>query len=72
MRTAGSSTGCIATVYAIESGGIRLILPGETEPGEKRYPYNAAIDFKDGQRVHIARDGGTIIVEYPIAGGVTV
>ena len=60
--------GSIATVAAVYSDGIALILPGDTSAGDKHYPYNAAIAFAAGQRVHIARESGTIIVEYPIAG----
>ena len=30
--------------------------------------YNAAAAFAAGQRVHITRESGTILVEYPIGG----
>ncbi|WP_370754572.1 hypothetical protein [Gemmiger formicilis] len=63
-----AKSGNIATVSAIYSDGIALILPGDTTAAEKHYPYNAAITFSAGQRVHIARESGTIIVEYPIGG----
>lgn len=63
-------TGNLATVAAVYPDGIVLMLAGETEPGSKRYPYNAACSFEVGQRVHIARESGTIIVEYPIGGSV--
>lgn len=62
------SAGCIATVGAVYADGITLQLPGETTVGPKRYPFNAAVVFSPGQRVHIAREGGTIIVEYPLGG----
>lgn len=67
-RKTGPSTGTIATVAAVYEDGIALILPGETSPGQKHYPYNSACSFSPGQRVHIAREGRTIIVEYPIGG----
>lgn len=63
-----AESGNIATVSAIYSDGIALVLPGDTTAAEKHYPYNAAITFSAGQRVHIARESGTIIVEYPIGG----
>lgn len=68
----GSSTGTIAVVGGIYEDGISLVLPGEIIPGGKHYPYNASCTFELGQRVHIARENGTIIVEYPIAGGVSM
>ena len=63
-----AKSGNIATVSAIYSDGIALVLPGDTTAADKHYPYNAAITFSAGQRVHIARESGTIIVEYPIGG----
>lgn len=61
--------GSIATVAAVHPDGISLILPGDTAPSEKHYAYNGAVTFAPGQRVHIVRESGTIIVEYPIKGG---
>lgn len=58
----------LATVAEVFADGVTLILPGESTPGIKRYPFNAACSFQPGQRVHIAREGGTILVEYPIGG----
>lgn len=63
-----SKSGNIATVSAVHGDGIALILPGDTIPSEKHYPYNASATFEPGQRVHIIRESGTIIVEYPIGG----
>lgn len=63
------SSSNIATVSAVSADGITLVLPGESTAGSKLYPYNAACTFAAGQRVHIARESGTIIVEYPIGGG---
>lgn len=62
----------IATVYSVESGGIRLILAGETEAGPKLYPYNKSASFRAGQRVHLCREGGSVVVEYAIGGGVNL
>jgi len=61
-------SGSIATVASVHSDGIALILPGDTAASDKHYPYNASATFEPGQRVHIARESGTIIVEYPIGG----
>lgn len=63
-----TKSGNIATVSAVYSDGIALILPGDTAASDKHYPFNAAVQFVAGQRVHIARESGTIIVEYPIGG----
>ncbi|WP_417095683.1 hypothetical protein [Gemmiger formicilis] len=65
-----TKSGNIATVSAVYSDGIALILPGDTAASDKHYPFNAAAQFVAGQRVHIARESGTIIVEYPIGGTV--
>lgn len=64
-----TTTATVATVGAVYDDGITLILPGENTAGVKRYPYNAAIAFKAGQRVHLSRESGTIIVEYPLDHG---
>lgn len=64
-----AKSGNIATVSAVYSDGIALILPGDTAASDKHYPFNAAVQFVAGQRVHIARESCTIIVEYPIGGG---
>lgn len=62
------TSGNIATVAGVYSDGIALLLPGDEVAAEKHYPYNASATFAVGQRVHIVRDSGTIIVEYPIGG----
>lgn len=59
--------GNIATVAAVYEDGISLILPGTATASAKHYVYNAACSFAPGQRVHIAREGGTILVEYPLS-----
>lgn len=62
----------IAVVGSVHPDGIALIWPGETLESRKHYAYNAAVSFRPGQRVHLARVGsgtsGTYIVEYPIGG----
>ena len=65
---AGTSAGNIATVASVSTDGLTLILPGESTAGSKKYPYNHSYVFSAGQRVHIAREGGTIIAEYPLDG----
>ena len=62
----------VATVVGVYADGIALRLPGETAAGEKHYPYNATIAFETGQLVHLCREGGTLIVEYPIGGGMAL
>lgn len=65
---ADTASGNIATVASVSSTGVTLILPGDTAAGSKIYPYNHSYVFSAGQRVHIAREGGTIIAEYPLDG----
>lgn len=71
-ENAAQSTGNVATVAAVSSQGIKLILPGQTTATNKYYPFNSSASFTVGQRCHIAREGNTIIVEYPISGGVNI
>ena len=56
----------LATVGAVYADGITLIFDGATAPTTKRYKYNKSATFAVGDRVKIARVGGTYIVEYPI------
>lgn len=72
MLTETAANSNIAVVDAVYPDGITLILPGSDSAGGKRYPYNAACSFAAGDRVHIVRENGTIIVEYPLKGGVKV
>ena len=60
---AGISAGNIATVASVSTDGLTLILPGESTAGSKKYPYNHSYTFSAGRRVHIAREGGTIIAD---------
>lgn len=68
LTKTGAVQSNIATVYGVHGDGISLILPGSDTPTEKHYPFNAACGFAPGDRVHICREGGTIIVEYPLGG----
>ena len=71
QRTAlntAAPVGNIATVAGVYADGIALILPCDDTATGKHYPYNAAAAFAAGQRVHITRESGTILVEYPIGG----
>lgn len=68
QASASTVDACIATVSAVSTDGLTLILPGESSAGSKKYPYNHSYTFSAGQRVHIAREGGTILVEYPLDG----
>ena len=54
------------TIAEIYDDGISLIFDGEKAASEKHYKCNSAITFEKGQRVHILRDSGTCIVEYPV------
>lgn len=59
-------TDFLATVGAVYSDGVTLILDGQTEPTQKRYKRNTAITFTAGQRVKVVKISGTYIVEYPV------
>ena len=59
-------TDFLATVGAVYSDGITLILDGQTEPTQKHYKRNASISFSSGQRVKVVKISGTYIVEYPV------
>lgn len=66
-KTPAPVGGNFATVAAVYDDGISLILPGTAAASAKHYVYNASCQFSPGQRVHIARENGTIIVEYPLS-----
>lgn len=55
-----------ATVGEIFADGITLIFDGQTTASEKHYKCNAFEVFAAGQRVKIAKDSGTYVVEYPV------
>lgn len=53
-----------ATVGAVYDDGLSLLFDGEAEPGEKHYKCNTSVVFSAGDRVKIAADSGTFVVEY--------
>lgn len=53
-----------ATVGAVHSDGVTLIFDGQEAATEKHYKCNTAILFHAGDRVKIASDSGTYVVEY--------
>ncbi len=55
-----------ATVGAVYADGLSLIFDGETEPTEKHYLCNTSVYFQTGDRVRLAEDSGTYIVEYVV------
>lgn len=55
-----------ATVGEVYADGLSLIFDGETEPTEKHYLCNTSVYFQAGDRVRLAEDSGTYIVEYVV------
>lgn len=55
-----------ATIAAVYEDGISLLFDGEEEPGEKHYKCNTSVVFTAGDRVKIAADSGTFVVEYVV------
>lgn len=55
-----------ATVGAVYADGLSLIFDGEEEPTEKHYLCNTSVYFQAGDRVRLAKDSGTYIVEYVV------
>ncbi len=53
-----------ATVGAVYSDGVTLVFDGQEAATEKHYKCNTAILFHAGDRVKIASDSGTYVVEY--------
>lgn len=53
-----------ATVGAVYSDGVTLIFDGQEAATEKHYKCNTTILFHAGDRVKIASDSGTYVVEY--------
>lgn len=52
----------IATVSGVYSDGISLIFAGQTEAGEKHYPYNRDVTFSSGDKVVIIKASGTYVI----------
>ena len=61
-----------ATVYAVYEDGISLLFDGNGTPTQKHYKCNRALAFAVGDRVHLAYESGTYIVEYPVGNPKTV
>ncbi len=55
-----------ATIAGIHSDGVSLIFDGETTARTKHYKVNKAITFSLLDRVHLVKESGTYIVEYPV------
>lgn len=55
-----------ATVGAVYADGLSLIFDGEDEPTEKHYLCNTNVYFSPGDRVKLAEDSGTYVVEYVV------
>lgn len=55
-----------ATIHEIHDDGISLLFDGNDQPTQKHYKCNNSVLFSVGDRVHLAYDSGTYIVEYPI------
>lgn len=53
-----------ATVGAVFGDGVTLIFDGQTAATEKHYKCNTSVLFHAGDRVKIASDSGTYVVEY--------
>lgn len=53
-----------ATVGAVFGDGVTLIFDGQTAATEKHYKCNTSVLFHPGDRVKIASDSGTYVVEY--------
>lgn len=64
--TEANRTHSFATISAVYEDGVTLIFEGETEPGPKHYLVNTSVVFAAGDRVKLAADSGTYIVEYVV------
>jgi len=56
----------LATITEITSDGVKIMLDGDEEAGEKEYKVNAAQKFVTGDRVKVEKNSGTYIVEYVV------
>ena len=59
-------TRSFATVGAVYDDGLSLIFDGDEEPTAKHYLCNTSVTYHAGDRVKIAEDSGTYIVEYVV------
>ena len=51
-----------AKVAEVGTGGIRLLLPGETIPTQKYYNYLTSYSPTIGDRVAVIKNGGTFLI----------
>ena len=65
MRTVSEKMST-ATVASVEDDGLRLIFPGSSEAGEKRYKCNKSQSFSVGDRVFLIPSGSSYVVAFPI------
>ena len=56
----------LATITEITTDGVKIMLDGDEEAGEKEYKVNAAQRFVTGDRVKVEKNSGTYIVEYVV------
>ena len=56
----------LATVVSVGTTGVRLLIDGNEESGEKEYRANAGQLLKAGDRVKIKRISGSYVVEYVV------
>ena len=56
----------LATITEITTDGVKIMLDGDEEAGEKEYKVNAAQRFITGDRVKVEKNSGTYIVEYVV------
>ena len=55
-----------ATISAVAADGVTLIFDGSDVSGGKKYNVNADVMFAAGDRVKIAKDSGSYVVEYVV------
>jgi len=55
-----------ATIGEVFGDGVSLIFDGQEEATQKHYKVNTSILFRPGDRVKIAADSGTYVVEYVV------
>ena len=56
----------LATIKAVSSTGVTILVDGDEEASSKEYKTNAAQHFASGDRVKIIKNSGTYLVEYVI------
>ncbi len=56
----------LASVTEVTADGIKILIDGEEEAGEKEYVGNAAQLFLVGDRVKIHKNSGTYLIEYAV------